>query len=161
MKNRPVQNIRITVTPGKAALSASYGATVQNGTEYIHAVYIDDEYIWSDGVELYEFEEMLESPGDYWPFVCSYCGVPGCAEIFFPVRCFHQDDQLILVIRRPLQVTCGICDECGQCAIDKNGDIYDCPKQRPHYHAYRIEKEQLRQQLRTLKSKFGVALNRC
>ncbi len=161
MKDRPVRNIRITVTPGKAALTALYGATVKDGVKYMHAVHIDDEFIWGDGVDLSDFEAMLEASGDYWPFFCSYCGEPGCAGIFSPVRCFHKDDLLILVVRRPLLNTCDFCDDSDQCAMEKNGDSYDCPKCRPHYRAYRIRKEQLREQLQALKSEFGDALNHC
>ena len=162
MKDRPVQNIWVTVEKGRGPLTALWGATVKDGVEYMHAIHIDDELIWGDGVDLSDFEAMLKAPGDYWPFFCSYCGIPGCAGIFSPVRCFHKDDLLILVVRRPLQdVSCDICEDSGHCAMEKNRDYYDCPKCRPHYRAYRIRKEQLRQQLQALKSEFGDALNHC
>ena len=143
MNGRTVDTIKITVTPGRGGLTALYGATVKDGVEYMHHVYINGESIWSDGVSISTFEKMLRKPGDYCPFFCSYCGEPGCVDIFYPVRCFHKADRLILVIRRPLRDSC------------------DCPKRRPRYHAYCIEKEQLRQQIYSLRKEFGDRLDRC
>ena len=86
MKHRTIDTIKITVTPGKGGLTALYGATVKDGREYSHAVYLNGRWIWGGGVDLSLFEDMLQKPGDYWPFFCSYCGEPGCVEIFYPGR---------------------------------------------------------------------------
>ena len=161
MEKHPVDTIRISVAPGKGPLTAMFGATVMNGVEYMHSVYINDICIWADGVDITDFEHMLDQPGDYWPFFCSYCGVPGCADIFYPVRCRHRGDQLVLVMREPLQDNCFQCKNYGQCAIEDTDAKYDCPKRRPHYHAYRIKKEQLRQQLSELRKKFRDRLDKC
>ena len=161
MKKRSVDTIKITVTPGRGGLTALYGATVKDGVEYMHSVFINGVNIWSDGVDITDFERMLNTPGDYWPFFCSYCGEPGCADIFYPVRCRHRGDQLILVMRDPLQDNCFSCgdyDDCSKCDTDER---YDCPKRRPHYHAYCIEKEQLRRQLFDLRKEYGDHLDRC
>ena len=162
MKKRNIDTIKIEVIPGKG-LSSYFGATIKDGVEYVHHVYINDKHIWSDGVEIYEFENMLTAPGDYWPFCCSYCGEPGCNGILTPVRCFHKgDDQLVLVIREPLQDNCYICDlyEGGCKAKSSDPEYIDCPHRRGLYHAYCIEKESLRRQLLALHEKFGDRLGK-
>ena len=159
MKQRPIDSIKITVTPGRGGLTALYGATVKDGVKYMHHVYINGELIWSDGISISTFEDMLQKPGDYWPFFCSFCGEPGCVEIFYPVRCFHNADRLILVIRRPLQDTCLICDEYGNCGIEETEGACDCPKRQARYRAYCIKKEQLRQQIAILRKEFGESLD--
>ena len=161
MKKRSIDTIEITVTPGNTPLSALYGATFKDGVAYIHCVHINGQYIWSDGVDISDFEHMLDKPGDYWPFFCSYCGEPGCADIFYPVRCRHRGDQLVLVIRDPLRDSCFSCKDYENCTIEGSGKEDDCPKRRPHYRAYCIEKEQLRQQLSALRKRFGSDLDRC
>ncbi len=160
-KTRTIDTIKITVTPGRGPLTPLYGATVKDGVNYIHAVSINGEHVWGDGVSISSFEDMLQKPGDYWPFFCSYCGEPGCADIFYPVRCFHQDDLLILVIRDPLRDSCFACSEYKDCEIGETDAADNCPKRRPHYHAYRIRKEQLRQQLEDLRREFGDRLDCC
>ncbi len=159
MDRKTVDTIKITVTPGRGGLTALYGATVKDGVEYMHHVYINGELIWSDGVSISSFEKMLQKPGDYWPFFCSYCGEPGCADIFYPVRCFHKADLLILVIRNPLRDTCLACGEYGNCETEETEESCDCPKRRPRYHAFSIEKEQLRQQIADLRKEFGESLD--
>lgn len=161
MKRKTIDTIKITVTPGKGGLTALYGATVKDGVEYLHTVYLNGKWIWSDGVDLSSFENMLRTPGDYWPFFCSYCGEPGCVDIFYPVRCFHQDDRLILVIREPLRDTCLVGNEYENCGIKETEASCDCPERRLHYHAYCLKKEQLRQQLENLRKEFGDRLGRC
>ncbi len=161
MKERAIDVIRITVTPGRGALTALYGATHKDGVEYVHSVYINDEYIWSDGVYLSDFEKMLTTPGDYWPFCCSYCGIPEDVNIFSPVRCRHKGDLLVLLIRRPLQDKCLTCSNQEGCSFLENGAEYDCPQFRSRFRAYCIKKEQLRQQLDELKKEFGDSLDKC
>ena len=55
---------------------------------------------------------MLQAPGDYWPFTCT-CGIPEDVNIDFPVRCYHKDDLIIMVIREPLRWNppCDFCDK--------------------------------------------------
>ena len=161
MKRSAVDTLKIAVTPGRAGLTAQHGVTVKDGVEYMHHVYINGDLVWSDGVSIASFEDMLKKPGDHWPFFCSYCGEPGCVDIFHPVRCFHKADRLILVIRRPLQDTCLICGKYGNCEIEETEASCDCPERRPRYHAYCIKKEQLRQQLADLRREFGDRLDRC
>ena len=161
MKRRSVDTITITVTPGKGGLTAMHGATVKDGVEYMHRVFINGVNIWADGVSITDFELMLERPGDYWPFFCSYCGEPGCADIFYPVRCRHRNGQLVLVIREPLQDNCFSCRDHDDCSKRGTDAEYDCPQRRPHYHAYCIKKEQLRQQLSALRKDFGDRLDWC
>lgn len=151
-KRRPIDIIRLEATPGSGGLTAYYGATVKDGVEYMHRVCINDEFIWCDGVDFDAFAEMLKAPGDYWPFFCSYCGVPECDNVFSPVRCLHHDDQLILIIRRPLQEGCFSCGEFDDCKVR---DERDCPKYHFRYQAYRIAREQLREQLVALQKEFG------
>lgn len=162
MKKRSVDTIKIIVKPEANPLhSLLYGATVKDGVYYSHLVYINDECIWGDGVSIADFEAMLEKPGDYWPFFCSYCGEPADAGIFFPIRCFHRGDQLVLVIRDPLQDVCVSCDEYSDCPLGESDSAYECPKRSPLYHAHIIQKEQLRQQLFELRKEFGSNLDRC
>ena len=161
MKERSIDTIRITVTPGETPLTAYYGATFKDGVAYVHGVYINDQAIWADGVRIQDFEDMLEAPGDYWPFFCSYCGEPGCEDIFYPVRCRHRGDQVVLVMRDPLRDNCFSCKDYDGCSIEGTDAAYDCPKRRPHYHAYCIKKEQLRQQLSMLREEFGNQLGKC
>lgn len=159
MKTRKLDTLKITVTPGQSTHTALYGATSRDGEKYNHGVCIDDEYIWSNGVRIRDFADMLNTPGDYWPFFCSYCGEPGCADIFYPVRCFHKEDLLVLVIRRPLQDTCIECENSGKCEMEQNRDAFVCPKRRPHYRAYCIPKDEVRQQLAALEKEFGNSLD--
>ena len=159
MKQRTIDTIKITVTPRRGGLTALYGATVKDGVEYIHHVYINGESIWSDGISISTFEDMLRKPGDYWPFFCSYCGEPGCVDIFYPIRCFHKDDLLILVIREPLRDTCFDCGKYGNCGIEETEGACDCPKRQARYRAYCIKKEKLRQQIANLRKEFGESLD--
>ena len=160
MKERN-DTIRIVLKPGEGPLGALHGAPIKDGIPYLHAVYINDMFIWGDGVSISDFEDMLKTPGDYWPFFCSYCGVPECDDILYPVRCRHRGDQLVLIIRDPVQDTCVSCDEYGNCPLGEPESAYDCPKRSPRYHAYCIQKEQLRQQLSELRKQFGTDLDNC
>lgn len=161
MKKRSVDTIKLNVTPGEGSLTAYHGATVKDGIRYIHSVFINGKYVWSDGVSISDFEDMLDKPGDYWPFFCSFCGEPGCADIFYPIRCRHRGDQLVLVIRDPLQDNCFSCKDYENCTIEGSGKEDDCPKRRPQYRAYCIKKEQLRQELSALRKRFGSDLGSC
>ena len=68
MKTRKLDTLKITVTPGQSTHTALYGATSRDGEKYNHGACIDDEYIWSNGVRIRDFADMLNTPGDYWPF---------------------------------------------------------------------------------------------
>ncbi len=173
MNKRTIDTIKLTVTPTcrtweddwRAELydgrEVWFASTIIDGIRYIHTVYINDKCIWEDGVYLSAFEEMLRKPGDYWPFTCSCCGEPSDADIQYPVRCRHRGDQIILVIRDPLQSNCFFCKDnnTDRCSIAGTEEAFDCLKRSPHYHAYIIQKEQLRQQLFELRKKFGSNLD--
>ena len=71
----------------------------------------------------------------------------------------HKEDLLALVIRRPLQDTCIECENSGKCEMEQNRDAFVCPKRRPHYRAYCIPKDEVRQQLAALEKEFGNSLD--
>lgn len=62
MKTRKLDTLKITVTPGQSTHTALYGATSRNGVKYNHGVCINDEYIWSNGVRIRDFADMLNTP---------------------------------------------------------------------------------------------------
>jgi len=104
-----------------------------------------------------EFELMLERQGDYWPFTCT-CDNPGCANIDWPVRCFHKDDLIVLVIRDPVQecLPCETCDEESTCTLNR----WQCPYQYKHYHAYCFSRSAMRQSLDNCREIYRAALFR-
>ena len=76
------------------------------------------KFLGADGLEFGVFADMLEQAGDYFPFCCSYCGESGCDNIFAPIRCFHKADEIILVLREPLQEQCLVCEKESDCKFD-------------------------------------------
>ncbi len=94
-----------------------------------------------------EFHAMLRKPGDYYPFTCT-CGIPGDANINFPVRCFHKEKLIILVVREPVcsSAPCETCGSNGKCDLM----YWECPFKSFHYHAYRFLKKDIEQGLNKL-----------
>lgn len=100
---------------------------------------------------------MLQAPGDYWPFTCT-CGIPEDVNIDFPVRCYHKDDLIIMVIREPLRWN-PPCDFCDKKKSSECPDEYEwgrCPDPQFHYHAFRFRKDDIRNGLAALSKTLFV-----
>ena len=102
-------------------------------------------------VDLNEFHKMLQAPGDYWPFTCT-CGHPEDADINFPVRCYHKDDLIVMVIREPLRWNppCDFCDKKKSAECPDEYEWGRCPDPQFHYHAFRFRKDDIRNGLAAL-----------
>ena len=118
MSSHELEIIEFFIEPIKgSALGAYYGVTEIDCKTYWNRYCINGKFLGADGLEFGTFAEMLENPGDYFPFCCSYCGVSGCDNIFAPIRCFHKADEIILVIRDPLQCQCLFCEKESACKL--------------------------------------------
>lgn len=149
MEKHQLETIKFSVKPSSGG--DSYGITMINGRIYRNQCSINDEFLGVDGLIFDVFAEMLEKPGDYWPFCCSYCGISGCDSIFVPIRCFHKEDEVILVIRDPLQEECVFCKKHRECDISSP---FTCDMAHPVYRAHRFSKEQMRQALESCKAEI-------
>ena len=146
MSTHELEIIEFFIEPIKGSASgAYYGVTEIDCKTYWNRCCINGKFLGADGLEFGTFAEMLENPGDYFPFCCSYCGEAGCDNIFAPIRCFHKVDEIILVIRDPLQGQCLFCEKESACKF--GGDEFMCDMAHPVYRAHRFSKKQMRQAL--------------
>ena len=145
MSKHELETIEFSIEPYSPNYTAYFGITEINGKKYCNKCSINGKIIASDGIYFEIFADMLNRPGDYYPFCCSYCGESGCASIFVPVRCFHKADEIILVIREPLQEHCLFCEKESDCKF--GGDEFMCDMAHPVYRAHRFSKNQMRQAL--------------
>ena len=77
MKKHELETIVFSIKPVTSSpLTTLYGVTEINGKDYWNQCYINGEQLGGDGMKFSEFEGMLKKPGDYFPFCCSYCGIP-------------------------------------------------------------------------------------
>lgn len=136
MEKHPLEVIDFFMEPRNVA--GYYGVSCINGQYYWHGFSIGDKQFRSDGLEFGTFWSMLEKPGDYFPFCCSFCGVSGCDGIFVPIRCLHSGDEIILIIREPMEDSCNFCEHRDGCGTEL------CPDYHVKYHAYRVKKAQMR-----------------
>ena len=144
MSNHELEIIEFFIKPIKnPAISAYYGITKIDGKTYLNKCCINGKELASDGLYFKEFTNMLATPGDYFPFCCSYCGDSGCANIFVPIRCFHKQDEIVLVIREPSQEECIFCEKYEKC----QSGVFMCGEAHPIYRAHRFSKKQMRQAL--------------
>lgn len=147
MEKHPIETIAFVKSP--VPVDVDYGGSYIGGKSYIHYFTLDGKTISGDGMDFGPFYDMLEKPGDYWPFCCRYCGVSECVGIFMPIRCLHHGDEIILIIREPLSEICGSwCDEYEECKYD--GDELLCPRYHVKYRAHRVKKAQMRAALEDL-----------
>ena len=143
MSKHELETIEFSIEPYSPNDTAYFGITEINGKKYCNKCSINGKIIASDGIYFEIFADMLNRPGDYFPFCCSYCGDSGCANIFVPVRCFHKADEIILVIREPLQEECIFCEKYEKC----QSSVFMCGEAHPIYRAHRFSKKQMRQAL--------------
>lgn len=160
MKKHELETIVFSIKPVTSSpLTTLYGVTEINGKDYWNQCYINGEHLGSDGMEFSEFEDMLKKPGNYFPFCCSYCGIPECSNIFIPIRCFHKADEIILVIREPLTDQCQTCD----CFMEKSCkfdyDKFFCSMPPPIYRAHRFSKSQMQDALQRVYSQINEIKN--
>lgn len=152
MEKHPIEMIafakrEVTSSP----LSMYYGVTSIGDKIYMHYFTLDGKEIAADGMYFKPFYEMLEKPGDYFPFCCSFCGVSGCDGIFVPIRCLHHGDEVILIIREPLWENCTpSCDGYEYPGCENNDDRVLCPHYHVKYRAHRVKKAQMRAALEEL-----------
>ena len=145
MEKHPVEKIKFFMEPSKHW--GDYGMSRINGQSYRHGFSINGERFTNDGLEFGTFRSMLEKPGDYFPFCCSYCGVSGCDGIFVPIRCLHSGDEIILIIREPMWDVCNSCEYNDECENQDGNEALMCPNYHVRYRAHRVKKEQMREAL--------------
>ena len=148
MEKHPIEKIAFAKEPSRSAMN--YGGSCVNGKYYWHYFTLDGKKFSGDGMEFGPFYDMLEKPGDYFPFCCSYCGVSGCDGIFVPIRCIHNGDEIVLIIREPMAENCSpFCDEYDGCKLTRS-DVILCPLYHVKYRAHRVKKAQMREALAEL-----------
>ena len=146
MKEHPIEKIAFDKRDAK--LKMDYGGSRVNGRSYRHCFTLDGKLFANDGMHFGPFRDMLEKPGDYWPFCCSLCGESGCDGIFAPIRCLHHGDEIILIIREPMWDSCDSCKY--ECQNPRDGDEFFCPHYHVKYRAHRVKKAQMRAALEEL-----------
>ena len=145
MEKHPVEKIEFLMEASK--YWGDYGMSHINGRSYRRGFSINGKRFANDGMYFETFHDMLEKPGDYWPFCCSYCGMDGCDGIFMPIRCIHSGDEIILIIREPMWDFCNNCEFSNECENQDGNEAILCPNYHVRYRAYRIRKEQMREAL--------------
>ena len=159
MKKRKIASIEFFLEPCEAGDKFDVGFHKINGIWMRDGVKINGEEPDCPAVNIREFEKMLAAPGKYEPFTCT-CGYMEDCEIHYPVRCFHKEDFIILIIRDPLQ-TIGPCDDCEFFAdriySDKcPAEFYfpDCPFLEYKYRAHIFLKSDIADGLKKLRGMY-------
>ena len=153
MEKHPIETIAFAKrkSVSRSYTMPLYGASLVNGKFYQHYFTLDGKLFAGDGMYFKPFYEMLEKPGNYFPFCCSACGVSGCDGIFIPIRCLHHGDEVILIIREPLWENCTTtCDGFESSKCWNNDDRVLCPHYHVKYRAHRVKKAQMRAALEEL-----------
>lgn len=155
MKKRKIASIEFFLEPFEPEDEFDVGSHKINGIWMRDRVKINGEKPDCRAIDIREFEKMLAAPGKYEPFTCT-CGHMEDCEIHYPVRCFHKEDFIILIIRDPLR-TIGPCADCEFNIHNCPADFWypDCPfLEKYKYRAHIFLKSDIADGLKKLRNMY-------